>query len=60
MPKPKGECHPLAKLTDAGVREIRACYAPGRVSQEELAKEHGVSQQLIARVLAGLAWTHVE
>jgi predicted transcriptional regulator len=60
MPKPKGEHHPLAKLTDAAVREIREAYAPGRVSQKELAKEHGVSQQVLSRVLTGLAWAHVE
>ena len=60
MPKLKGEDHPSAKLTDAAVREIREAYAPGRISQRELAENHGVSQQDIARVLAGIAWNHVE
>lgn len=60
MPKLRGEEHPAAKLTDKAVREIREAYAPGKVGQRWLAEMYGVSQQMIARVLAGTAWAHVQ
>lgn len=59
MPKLRGQEHPAAKLTDQAVREIRGAYVPGKVGQRWLAEMYGVSQQTIARVLAGTAWTHV-
>lgn len=59
MPILKGTEHPCSKLTDQAVREIRDMYRPGTVSQKELAEEFGVSQQMIARILAGISWKHV-
>lgn len=59
MPKLRGEDHPASKLTDQAVREIREAYRPGRVGQRWLAEMYGVSQQRIARILAGTAWKHV-
>jgi hypothetical protein len=59
MPKLHGEAHPCSKLTDDSVREIRDTYSPGVVSQTSLAQTYGVSQQMIARVLAGDAWKHI-
>lgn len=59
MPILKGTEHPCSKLTDQAVREIRDMYRPGTVSQKELATEFGVSQQMIARILAGFSWKHV-
>lgn len=59
MPKLKGEEHPAARLSASAVKEIRATYVPGQVSQRELAEAHGVSQQMIARVLARTSWKHL-
>ncbi|MGX5718355.1 hypothetical protein [Arthrobacter sp. MAHUQ-56] len=59
MPKLRGEEHPASKLTEQAVREIRAAYAPGKVGQRWLADMYGVSQTMIARILAGKAWRHV-
>ena len=54
-----GECHPFAKLTEAAVRDIRARYAQGGVSQKRLAQEYGVAQPQIQKVLSGQRWRHV-
>lgn len=59
MPRLQGEEHPAAKLTPEAVRDIRETYVPGRVSQRTLSETHGVSQQMIARVLARTAWKHI-
>ena len=57
----RGERHGLAKLTDAAVRDIRARYVPRHPtnSGSALAKEYGVTAQLIAIVVAKKAWAHV-
>jgi HNH endonuclease len=51
---------PWAKLTDQSVREIRALYLVGDVSQYELARRYGVSQSQIHSVLSRKTWAHVE
>lgn len=60
MPYVKGTQHPAAKLTEEAVRRIRADYRPGWTTYQELAEEHGVSLQLIGRVVNGTAWTWVD
>lgn len=55
----KGEgCH-QAKLTEAAVREIRARYAAGGISQEKLAAEYGVGQNPISKIIHRKTWRHV-
>lgn len=49
---PAGEAHPGCKLTAAAVDAIRTTYAAGGISQAALAKQYGVSQSHIARILA--------
>ncbi len=46
-----GPACPWAKLTAKQVPEIRARYAAGGVSQRELAREYGVSQVAIGKVI---------
>lgn len=46
-----GERHGGHRLTDAQVAEIRARYAGGDVYQKDLAKEYGVSQQLVSLIV---------
>lgn len=48
-----GEKNHKAKLTDAQVEVIRAQYAPGRVRQQDLADELGVSRALIGHIIRG-------
>lgn len=52
-----GEKNPGAKLTWAGVRDMRARASKEYVPVARLATEFGVAQTLIRRVLAGEAWT---
>lgn len=53
----QGERHPLAKLTDEQVRQIRQSSG---ISQDKLAKQFGVSRRMIRRILSRLAWKHVK
>lgn len=56
----RGEAHGNAKLTTEKVREIRARWAAGGVSQRGLAADYGVSQREVWDVIHGIAWAHVE
>lgn len=51
----KGEKSPTAKLTEADVLEIRASDK----YQYVLAREYGVTQAMISRIMRRLAWTHI-
>jgi plasmid maintenance system antidote protein VapI len=56
----RGEKHGRAKLTDAQVRQIRQKYVPRYGEQTKLAREHGVSQVLISKIVNGEVWTHLD
>lgn len=58
-PVHRGESHHKAKLTERQVREMRARYAGGGVSQRVLALEYGVSQTSIKDVLLRRTWSDV-
>ncbi|GAB3535801.1 hypothetical protein GCM10027403_14470 [Arthrobacter tecti] len=60
MPAFRGEQHHAHKLTDDLVREIRAAYVPGHISQRTLAEQYGVAQSIIHLVLARRRWRHVK
>jgi HNH endonuclease len=51
--------HPLAKLTEEQVREIRQRYADGETSRE-LGNEYGVHQDTITNLAAGRTYRWVE
>lgn len=48
-----------SKLTEAQVAEMRARYATGSVSQRQLAREYGMGQNSIGRILRREVWQHV-
>lgn len=54
-----GEKHPLAKLTEEDVREIKLLIARG-ISQREIGKMFGVRQNTISRVNSGVRWGHMK
>lgn len=56
----KGERHPLAKLTDRQVREIRASWKALKPSYAALGRQHRVTPECIANVVKGNTWAHVE
>lgn len=57
-----GSSHPLAKLTEQDVAEIRRIYTPGtpgkrsETSIKGLAAKYGVAHSLIARIIKGKSW----
>jgi predicted XRE-type DNA-binding protein len=56
----KGESQGNAKLTAEQVLEIRARYATRNIFQRRLAKEYGVSQIEISRIIRGEKWSHIQ
>lgn len=57
-PVPKGEAHGLHKLTDHGVREIRALRAAG-VPFQRIADQFGVHERTVIKVVRNETWSHV-
>ena len=55
----RGRHNGRAKLTEAAVREIRAGYAAGGVTQAEIADRFGVSRSMVQFVLNRGNWKHV-
>lgn len=54
------ENHNKAKLTWGDVRDIRARYSVGDVSQQSLGDEYGVSQFTISSIIRGKTWVEQE
>jgi HNH endonuclease len=55
----RGETIGTAKLSSALVREIRAKYARGGVSQQTLAAEYGVHQASVSAIVRRATWAHI-
>ena len=51
----QGAAHPLAKLTDDEIREIRSSTASAR----SIAAAYGVSRSHVANIRAGRRWPHI-
>src|SRR5689334_22453460 len=54
----KGERHPIAKLNDQAVREIRRQLSEGQ-PQRALARRYGVNPKVIVDIKRGNIWRHV-
>jgi len=50
---------PGGQLDPEAVRQIRARYAAGGVSQQILAAEYGVNQRTVSSVIRRKIWQHV-
>lgn len=55
----KGEAAGRAKLSDNDVLNIRHRYANEKISQQKLADEFNVSQNLISKIVLRQIWTHI-
>lgn len=55
----KGAGNANAKLLEADVLAIRARYAAGGVSQQELAEQFGVRQAHVSRIVIGKSWVEI-
>lgn len=51
----KGQMHPMAKLTEAQVRNIRISTG----SNTAIARAYGVSNQLVSRIRKREIWKHI-
>ena len=58
-PDRKGEKHPMVKLTEDDVREIRTRYAEGGITQEDLGIKYGVERTTIRDIIRRLNWKHI-
>lgn len=56
---PRGESNTSAALTDDAVRQIRAMYDAGGVSQVAIATHFNINQTTISRVVLRKTWRHV-
>lgn len=54
---PTGAAHPLAKLTDQDVREIRSSYP--QMTQKSIAERYGLDQTTISEIVLRKKWKHV-
>lgn len=54
-----GSAHGQAKVDAETVRAIRARYRTGGVSQATIAREYGVSQMTISKIVRRETWAHV-
>ena len=55
----RGEKHPVAKLTDDKVAEIRMLFAVGNITKAELARRFHVGEYCIFAVVTRATWRHV-
>jgi len=55
----RGESHPQHKLTEDQVKAIRKLWAIGHRNIRVLARNNGVSQANIRKIVKGQTWTHI-
>jgi len=55
----KGEDVKTSKLTESQVIEIRERYSCGNITQEQLAKEYGVTHRAIGKAIKKETWKHI-
>jgi len=55
----RGELHPMHKLTEKEVANIRALWRVGHRNVKVLARNHKVSPANIKKIVTNKTWTHV-
>jgi hypothetical protein len=58
-PSPRGEAHPLARLTEAQVLTIRQQFTGEYGQIPKLAGEYGVTRNAIKLIVTGRTWRHL-
>ena len=59
FPNRKGELHPLAKLTDAQVKQIKTMYRPRVYTKRMIALRFNVAINTIKDIVEGRHWKHI-
>lgn len=59
MPVRRGENHPSAKLTDLQVLEIKELWNIGHRNIRVIARNYGVSQSNIKKIITRETWKHL-
>jgi hypothetical protein len=54
-----GEAHPMHKLTEEQVLRIRELWTVGHRNVKVLARNHGVSQANIKKIVTNRTWKHM-
>jgi DNA-binding MarR family transcriptional regulator len=60
MPIRRGETHPAAKLNNQQVMDIRYLWEIGHRNIRIIARNYGVSQSNIKKIVFGETWKHLE
>jgi len=55
----KGEAHPMHKLTEKQVAQIRELWKVGHRNVKVLARNNGVSPTNIKKIVTNQTWTHM-
>jgi hypothetical protein len=55
----RGSSHPVAKLTEQQVLDIRTKYASGLFLQREIAAEYGITQDNVSYIIHRKTWKHI-
>ena len=55
----RGEAHPMHKLTEDQVLQIRELWKVGHRNIKVLARNHGVSQANIKKIVTNVTWKHM-
>ncbi|GAF87127.1 unnamed protein product, partial [marine sediment metagenome] len=57
-PNTAGEKHPLAKLNNENIKEIRQRYSNGE-KQKDIARDFNISQKQVSKIIRKERWKHV-
>jgi hypothetical protein len=60
QPTMRGENHPEAKLSNADVRQIRKLLKAGKLTQQEIGNQFGVSASNISLIKLGKKWQYLD
>lgn len=58
-PDRQGEKHPLCKMTDEKVRELRRKWSIG-VTRSELSRQYGIAEGQVYKITKRINWRHVQ
>lgn len=51
--------HPMARLTETDVLNIRKEYTELKTKQKDIAAKYNITQVMVSRIIRRIAWTHI-